>query len=119
MWIKRLRMIARRIFHKSSVEQELHDELRAYIDHAIAENVARGLPADEARRVAMAEFGGIEQVKEHVREGRADGWLDSVLSDISYASRRLMKRPSFTVLAVLTMTLGIGSAAATFSMLDV
>src|SRR5215831_2574544 len=79
MWMKRLRMVARRVFHKESVEQ----------------------------------------VKERVREGRTAGWLDSVLSDISYASRRLMQRPSFTVLAVLTMALGIGSAAATFSMLDV
>jgi predicted permease len=119
MWTKRLRMIARRVFHKASVEQELHEELRAYVDRSIDEHLARGLPADEARRVALAEFGGIEQVKERVREGRTAWWVDSVLSDISYASRRLMHRPSFTVLAVLTMALGIGSAAATFSMLDV
>src|SRR5215467_7657286 len=60
----------RRFFGKQKTERDLHDELQQYITEATREKIASGMPPDEARRTALIEFGGVEQVKEIMREGR-------------------------------------------------
>ncbi|MFY9940047.1 MAG: permease prefix domain 1-containing protein, partial [Silvibacterium sp.] len=69
LW-SRINSLLRNLFRKQQVERQLDDELRAYVDMITDERIAAGMPASEARRMALAEFGGIEQVKQTVRDNR-------------------------------------------------
>ncbi len=108
----------RRFFGKRKTERDLHDELQQYVTEATREKIASGMPPDEARRTALIEFGGIEQVKEIMRESRRGAWIDAFFRDVAYAFRIFRKSPSFAVLAILTSALGIAAATASFSVVD-
>jgi putative ABC transport system permease protein len=97
------------------VESELDDEVRAHLELLIDENIRAGMPPAEARRAAQMELGGIEQVKEQVRDVKLGNWLQSVLADCTFAFRQLRKNPAFTVVAVLTLALGMGATTAIFT----
>lgn len=80
--------------------------------------VTAGLSPAEARRSTLAEFGGVEQVKEAVREERAGAGLELLGQDFRYGLRQLHKSRAFSLAAVLTLALGIGTTAAMFSVVD-
>ena len=96
-------------------ERELDDEVQAHLDLLASEHRQRGLSADDARRAARRDFGGMDQVKERVRDERGFMWLDALRRDVAYAVRTLLRTPAFTLAAVSTLALGIGATTAIFS----
>jgi predicted permease len=114
----RIKSIQRNLFRKQQIESQLDDEVRAYVDMMADERVAAGMSVSEARRSAQAEFGGIEQVKQAVRERRSGIGLELLGQDACYGLRQLKRNPGFTLTVVLTLALSIGANTAIFSIVN-
>ena len=106
------------LFRKPALERELDDELQAHFDMLLDENRARGMSEAEARRVARIRLGGAEQIREAHREQSSLPLLETLAKDLRYGFRQLWRSPGFTLVAVLTIALGIGMNAGIFSILD-
>jgi putative ABC transport system permease protein len=104
-----------RLFHKSRAEAQLEKELRFHLEQQIAGHVAAGTSLEEARRRARLEFGGLERVKEEVRDTRWETHLDNLLRDFRYAFRNLRKDRRFASIAIFALALGIGASTVVFS----
>ena len=104
-----------RVFQNSRAESELDRELRCHLDRQVADYVAGGMGPEEARRRARLEFGGLERVKEEVRDAWWERQLDNLLNDFRYALRNLRKDSRFALVAIFTLALGIASTTAMFS----
>jgi predicted permease len=94
------------------------EELREHIEMETRENIARGMPASEARQAALRTFGNVTSVREQLREGGPLFWLETVLQDIRYALRHLKRSPLIAGATALTLTLGIGMNTGVFTMLN-
>jgi putative ABC transport system permease protein len=116
--LHRLASVLGWLFHRDKAEQGLDEELQAFIEISATEKMRDGLPAADARRLAILELGGVEQAKERVRTYRHGGRLDEVGRDVRYAFRLFVRNPAFTVVIVLTLALGIGANTAIFSIID-
>ena len=114
----RVKSAWRNLFHRNQVERQLNTELHAYLDLVTGERIASGMPPSEARRTALVDFGGIEQVKEVVRAERAGVSLERAWLDAKYASRQLRRNSGFTITVILTLALSIGINTAVFSVVN-
>ena len=112
---RRTRAFIRNVVQRESAERELDAELRAFVELLTDQKIRAGADPVVARRLAMIEAGGVEQVKEQVRDARTGAWLDGVCRDISHAVRGLRRAPGFTIAVVATLAIGIGLNSALFT----
>ena len=105
-------------FQKPQLDADLEEELAAHLEMAIEDNIALGLPPDEARRLALVGIGGMEQAKYRQREARGLMKIDILLQDLKYTFRTLGRDRIFTATAILILALGIGANIAVFSVVD-
>jgi predicted permease len=114
----RARHLLRNLFRKRDVEQELDDEMRSYVGLLTEEKIAGGVPASAARRAALVEAGGVEQIKEEVRAVRAGALLEQFAQDLRFGLRMLRRNPGISLVVVLCLTVAIGANAAVFSWIE-
>lgn len=112
------RSFLQNLFFSGRVEVDLNQEVQSHFEMLVEENLRSGMPPEQARRFARIELGGIEQVKEQVREERRGNWLQSVIFDCRYGLRQLRKSPGFAAVAIVTLALGIAVNATMFSLVS-
>jgi predicted permease len=114
----RLRAILRRLVDGGAGDAELSEELRAFVQHDAESKIRSGVPPADARRAALIELGGAEQIKELVREARAGARWDGIFRDLRYAMRGLGRSPGFSLSVIGNLSLGLAAMIVAFALIN-
>src|SRR5262245_26025979 len=107
----------RALVWRSAADRELDEEIRVHVELEMEKNLRAGLPPDEARRLALAVFGGRDATLEAHRDARGGRWIEDFINDTRHAFRTLRHNRSLTIAAMLTIAIGVGANTAIFSTL--
>src|SRR6266571_1378445 len=106
------------LFRKKRRDAEMAEEIQQHVDLLIERNIAAGMSPNDARNAALRQFGGVEQIKESAREQRVWMWAHQLWQDVAFACRLLRKSPAFTLVALVTLMLGIGANVVVFGVMN-
>jgi len=112
--VERMRAL---VFRRSD-ERELAEELRFHVEMEEEYRRRTGVSHADAHRASVLALGGVERVKDDVRDARGTRWFEEAVGDVGFAARMLARAPGFTVIAILTLAVGIGGTTAVFSAID-
>ena len=108
----------RALLRREAMEAEMDQELRSHFEKNVEKLLAAGLPREEAMRRVRLEFGGHEQLQEECRDARGVNFIETLIRDVRFGFRAMKRSPGLTLVAVLSLALGIGANTAMFSLLD-
>lgn len=117
-WSYAVRARLRAILHPERSDRDLHDELSFHLAMETRDNVARGMSQADAERRARVHFGGVQQLKEDLREQRSVPWVEHLHQDLRCAVRTILRTKVASLAVIVTFALGIGANAAIFSLIN-
>lgn len=117
-WIDATRARLRLLFARRAAESRMDEEFRFHIQMETEKNIRAGMSREEARRRAAVAFGGAEEHKQEMRDGRGLAFMEHLRADIRYGSRLLRRSPGFSAVAVLSIAIGVGATTAVFGLVD-
>ena len=113
--LHKLQILMRMLFRRNQADVYLNDELQFHLDQQIAENIAGGMSAEEARRAALRSFGNPTALRDQSRESWSWNWVEQLWRDIRIGIRTLARTPGFAIISILVIAIGIGANVALFT----